>query len=418
MIKIEENKQNPRIKTVIGPIHPALKEPIKFIFELEGEKIVKADFAPGHAHRGIEWMGMRRNCVQIIHVAERICGICGVSHSLAFCRAVEQIAKIEVPPRAQFLRSIFGELERLHSHLLWAGVAAMELGFDTLFLKTWEIREKVMDLLEYLSGNRVNYGTLQIGGMRRDILPEQYDEIHKSLDYYAHLYNELAAMFLDDTVLQMRCRNAGILTEKDALELCTVGPTARASGVKADVRQDYPYCAYADVKVKALTPDLLSSEIRGDVFDRIIVRLLEVKDSVRIITEIMEKIPDGPINAFPKVFTLLNHLKKAEGEGIGRHEAPRGEVFHYVKMSKGSESPDTWKVKASTYSNLMSWLKMLDGEQIADIPIIVASIDPCISCTDRVALVSQGKTEILTQRDLRKMSVEKTRQLSLQFSRK
>jgi len=399
------------IKTVIGPVHPGLKEPVQFVFELEGEKIKDVDFRPGHAHRGIEWMGTRRNVVQIVHTAERICGICGVSHTLAFCRAVEQAAGIEVPVRADYLRTIYGELERMHSHLLWAGVAAMELGFDTLFFKAWEIRENVMDLLEYLSGNRVNYGTVQVGGMRRDITPEQYPRIRESMSYYAGIFDGLAEMFLEDTVLKMRCRGTGVLSADDALSLCTVGPTIRASGIPTDVRQDHPYCAYGDLEVRAVTPQQVTGEVRGDVFDRIIVRLHEVKQSAQIVEQCLARIPEGPINAFSNLVVLLNHVKKAEGEGIGRHEAPRGEVFHYVKLAAGEESPAAWKVKASTYSNLMSWLKMLKGEQVADIPIIVASIDPCISCTDRVALVGGGAVTELTRRQLRALSAEKTRRL-------
>lgn len=410
MSTIEFQNKAP-IKTVVGPIHPALKEPIKFLFELEGERITKVDFAPGHAHRGIEWMGTRRNVIQVIHAAERICGICGVSHSLSFCRAVEQAANIEVPVRADYLRTIYGELERLHSHLLWAGVAALELGFDTLFYKAWEVREEVMDLLEYLSGNRVNYGTLQIGGMRRDIKPEQYPRIQKTLKYYLKLFDDLAEMFLEDSVMKMRCRDAGILTKQRALELCSVGPTTRASGVNKDVRQDHPYCAYGDMEIKAITPDQLTGEVRGDVYDRIIVRLLEVKQSVGIIQEAMERMPEGKIIAHDKLMVMLNHVKKAEGEGIGRHEAPRGEVFHFVKLSAGKDEVDAWKVKASTYSNLTAWIEMLVGEQIADIPIVVASVDPCISCTDRVALIKNNQTEILNQENLRALSRAKTEKI-------
>ncbi|MBN1595187.1 nickel-dependent hydrogenase large subunit [candidate division FCPU426 bacterium] len=406
-----ETKTHSPIKTVIGPIHPALKEPIKFIFEIEGEKISKVDLAPGHNHRGLEWMATRRNPVQILYVAERICGICSIAHSLTFCRAIEQAAAIETPARADYVRTIFAELERIHSHLLWAGVAALELGFDTLFYKTWEVREDVMDLLEYLSGNRVNYGIMQIGGVRRDITPAQHPRIRKSLLNYTILFDELVNMFLEDSVLRMRCRDTGLLTREEALQLCTVGPTQRASGVAADVRQDNPYCAYGDLRVKAVTPDQLLDEVRGDVFDRIIVRLLEVKQSVDIIAQCLETLPDGPLLAIPKIMVLLNHLKKAEGEGIGRHEAPRGEVFHYLRLTADRESPAAWKVKASTYSNLLSWIKMLQGEQVADIPIIVASVDPCISCTDRVAVIKQGKTAVYTQEDLRRISREKTRRL-------
>lgn len=402
------------IRTVVGPNHPALKEPIQFSFTIEGEYITDVDFAPGHAHRGLEWMAFSRNIIQLLHLAERVCGICGVSHTMCLARAVEQAAGIEVPPRADYLRTIFGELERIHSHLLWAGVAAMELGYDTLFYKAWQVREDVMDLLEYLSGNRVNYGVLQIGGMRRDITPEQHPRIFECMDRYLDMFDELAEVFLEDTVIKMRCRDTGPLTYQQALELCAVGPTLRASGVKADVRQDHPYAAYGDLGVEAITPDMLTGEVRGDVYDRIIVRLLEVKQACELIKRAVREMPDGDILAEPKMAKLLNILKKAEGEGFGRHEAPRGECFHYVKLEAGKEEPVAWKVKASTYSNLMTWLVMLKHQQVADIPIVVASVDPCISCTDRVAMVRDRKRQVTTAEQLRRMSIERTRQLQQQ----
>lgn len=164
-----DDKKKAPYNIPIGPIHPALKEPVLFTFKLNGEVIEEADFAPGKAHRGIEWMGMRRNPVQIVHLTDRICGICGVTHTFAFSRAVEQIAGIEVPLRAQYIRTIMAEFERIQSHLLWAGVAAHELGFDTLFNLAWRVREESLDVIEMLTGNRINYGIIQVGGVRRDI---------------------------------------------------------------------------------------------------------------------------------------------------------------------------------------------------------------------------------------------------------
>ncbi len=409
-MKTLEVKKSSAYTTQIGPAHPALKEPVMFTFELEGERIKKADFAPGKAHRGIEWMGMRRNCIQIVYLAERICGICGITHSISFCRAVEQIAQIQVSNRAHYIRSIVGELERIHSHLLWAGVAAHELGFDSAFYLAWRVRENVMDLLEYITGNRVHYAIIQIGGVRRDITPDMFPKIEESLKFFEGVYDKLAAVFLDDTTIQMRCRDCGVLTPQEALELCPVGPTARASGIKKDVRADHPYAAYGDLEIKAITPDQLTGEVRGDVYDRIVVRLLEVKQSIGIIRECMAQIPDGALLAVPKMAVLLAQLKKAQGEAVGRHEAPRGEVMHYVRMG-GQEAPLAWKVKASSYSNYMAWIPMLEGEQIADIPIIAASIDPCISCTDRVAVAGEQGSQILSKEHLHRLSVEKTRRL-------
>ena len=397
----------------IGPVHPSLKEPMTFNFEIYGERIEKVNLAPGDNHRGIEFMGRQRNPIQIIYLAERICGICSASHPFAFCRAVENAAGIEVPERGQYIRVIIAELERIHSHILWAGVAAHELGFDSVLYLSWRAREEVLDLLEYLTGNRINYGIFMIGGVRRDISKEQIPRIRKTLDYYKDIYGKIEDIFLNDPTIALRTKNVGVLTKEDALRLCAVGPTARASGVRKDVRQDQPYSAYADLEVKAITPDVLTGEVNGDVYDRIIVRLLELVQSIQIIEQCLENMPSGEIVAEKKLVKLLNQLKKAKGEGIGRHEAPRGEVIHYVKLNE-SELPEVWKARAPTYNNLMTWVPMLIGQQIADIPIVIASIDPCIACMDRVTILNKNndQRDVLTKKDLHELSVQKTRRIT------
>ena len=399
-------------KIPIGPIHPSLAEPMTFNFEISGERIQSVDLAPGDNHRGIEFMGRNRNVVQIIYLAERICGICSASHPFAFCRAVENAAGIEVPPRAEYIRVIIAELERIHSHILWAGIAAEELGFNSVLYLSWKVREEVLDLLEMLTGNRINYGMYMVGGVRRDITEEHIPQIRKTLEYYKDAYQTLEDVFLKDPSIALRTKNVGIMTYEDALHLASVGPTARASGVKKDVRQDQPYSAYADMDIKAITPDIYSGEVNGDVFDRIIVRILEVFQSVQIIEHCIDNLPDGEILSEPKIIKLLGVLKKAKGEGVGRHEAPRGEVIHYVKLNE-SENPEVWKARAPTYNNLMSWLPMLQRQEVADIPIVVASIDPCIGCMDRVTLVDSNtsKEQVLTREELIKLSIEKTRRI-------
>lgn len=398
----------------IGPVHPSLKEPMTFNFEIYGERIENVNLAPGYNHRGIEFMGRQRNPIQIIYLAERICGICSASHPFAFCRAVENAAGIEVPERAQYIRVIIAELERIHSHILWAGVAAHELGFDSVLYFSWRAREEVLDLLEYLTGNRINYGIFMIGGVRRDISKEQIPRIRKTLDYYKNIYGKIEDIFLNDPTIALRTKNVGILTKEVALSLCAVGPTARASGVNKDIRQDQPYSAYADLEVKAITPDVLTGKVNGDVFDRIVVRLLELVQSIQIIEQCLDNMPSGEIVAEKKLVKLLNQLKKAKGEGIGRHEAPRGEVIHYIKLNE-SELPEVWKARAPTYNNLMTWVSMLLGQQIADIPIVIASIDPCIACMDRVTILNKenGQKSILTKKDLHELSVQKTRRVAL-----
>ncbi len=398
----------------VGPIHPALKEPVRLDLDVDGELILDVDVIVGQVHRGIEWLGMNRNNpIQNIYLSERVCGICNICHPFAYVMAVEQAAGITPPERAEYIRVIIAEMERIHSHLLWAGVAAHEIGFDTVFYLVWRVREEIMDLVEYVTGNRVTKAMFQVGGVRRDITEEQFPRIRQSLDYYKSIFDQLRTVFLDDRTIRMRTRNVGILKTEDALKLLAVGPTGRASGVPKDVRQDQPYGGYADLDVKAITPDLLTGAVVGDVYDRIIVRLLEVKQSVEIIEQCLEEMPPGPILAEPKIAKLLNALTKAEGEGIGRAEAPRGEVVHYVRLEAGRETLSNWKIRAPTYVNLMSIPTILKGGQIADVPIAFASIDPCMSCTNRAVVVDlrTNKKSLLTGEELHRLSVEKTRKL-------
>jgi len=411
---IQEETKKATYTIPVGPIHPALKEPIRLALTVDGEEIVGADVFVGQVHRGIEWLGMNRNNpIQSIYLAERICGICNICHPFAFVMAVEQAAGITPPPRADYIRAITAEMERIHSHLLWAGVAAHEIGFDTIFYLAWRVREEIMDLIEYVTGNRVTKAMFQIGGVRRDITEEQFPRIRQSLNYYKSLFDQLKRVFLDDKTIQMRTRNVGILTTEDALKLLTCGPSGRASGVHKDVRQDQPYAAYADLNVKAITPDMVTGIVVGEVYDRIIVRLLEVKQSIEIIEQCLEEMPPGPILAQPKTAVLLKALTQAEGEGVGRAEAPRGEVIHYVRLEAGQSTLATWKVRAPTYVNLISVPTILKGMQIADVPIAFASLDPCMSCTNRMVITDRvlRKKSIMSYEEMRHLSLKKTEKL-------
>jgi membrane-bound hydrogenase subunit alpha len=411
---IQEETRKATYTIPIGPIHPALKEPVQLMLEIEGEKVVNADVRVGQVHRSIEWLGMNRNNpVQSLYVAERICGICNICHPFCLAIAVEQAANITVPDRAEYIRVIAAEMERIHSHLLWAGVAAHEIGFDTVFYRTWQVREEIMDLIEYVFGNRVTKAVLQFGGVRRDITAEQLPRIRKSLDYYKSVFEHLRRVFLEDKTVEMRTRNVGVLSKEDALKLLAVGPSGRASGVPKDVRQDQPYSAYADLNVKAITPDIITGTVVGDVYDRIIVRLLEVKQAVEIIEECIERMPEGPIMTETKMPRLLKLLTDAAGEGVGRVEAPRGEDIHYVRMEEGQSTLGTWKVRAPTYVNLVCIPTILKGMQIADVPITFASLDPCMSCTNRVLITDRAtrRESVLGYEGLHRLSVEKTRGL-------
>lgn len=384
------------------------------VLEVEGEKVVNTDIVVGQVHRSIEWLGMNRNNpVQTLYLAERICGICNICHPFCLAMAVEQAANITPPDRAEYIRVIAAEMERIHSHILWAGVAAHEIGFDTVFYLTWRVREEIMDLIEYVFGNRVTKAVFQFGGVRRDITAEQLPRIRKSLDYYKSIFEHLRRVLLEDRTVQMRTRNVGVLSKEDALKLLAVGPTGRASGVSKDVRQDQPYSAYADLNVKAITPDIVTGTVVGDVYDRIIVRLFEIKQSVEIIEECIARMPEGPVMSEPKMPRLLRLLTDAAGEGVGRVEAPRGEDIHYVRLEAGRSTLATWKVRAPSYVNLMAVPTMLQGMQIADVPIVFASIDPCQSCTNRIVITDRatGRKSVVGYEELHRLSVEKTKKL-------
>jgi membrane-bound hydrogenase subunit alpha len=361
------------VKIPIGPHHPALKEPESFLISLRGEKITAVSIRLGYNHRGIEKACEERNYIQDMYLIERICGICSHSHSTCFVQAVEEIAGIEAPARARYIRSLIGELERIHSHLLWLGVAGHEIGFDTLLMYTWRDREIVMDILASTTGNRVNYGINTIGGVRRDINPQQKQQILEAvgnLEDRTKYYISLAA---GESTLIKRLSGVGLLSMEDAKQLGAVGPTARASGIGRDVRKDDPYAAYADLDFKVIT------DSHCDVYGRTLVRLCELMQSYNIIRQIIQKIPNGPI-------TIKSPRKIPAGEAVSRYEAPRGEDMHYVRAN-GTEKPDRVKVRAPTLANIQAVSKMLEDRYLADLPIVVAAIDPCFSCTDRLIAI-------------------------------
>ncbi|MCD6080715.1 MAG: nickel-dependent hydrogenase large subunit, partial [Candidatus Omnitrophica bacterium] len=360
--------------------------------EVEGEKVVGLEINIGYNHRGIEQLCEQKSYDQVTFVVERICGICSTSHPFAYVNAVEDLAKIEVPERALYIRTIIGELERIHSHLLWLGLAGHFLGYNTVFMWAWKYREIVLDIMEQISGNRNHYAMMKPGGVRRDIDEEDIPMILKGLDELEEKIIMLKKAVMDDPVFHARLKGVGILTKEEAINYSAVGPTTRASGVAIDVRKNDPYAAYDKVEW-----DMIVTE-NGDVFDKVVVRLLEKLESIKIIRQCLQKMPKGEIDA---------HIKEIPpGEGIGRHEAPRGEVFHYVR-SDGTNSPVRHKVRAPSYMNVPTNQTTVVGEDIADAVIILAAVDPCYCCTERL-YVYQDEKRIMTAEDLIKLSQKKT----------
>ena len=378
------------IKVPFGPQHPALKEPENFTFEIDGDIVVAVKPRIGYNHRGIEKAFEQRTYIQNLYLAERICGICSDAHTTCYTQAVESLLGVEAPPRARYIRVIVAELERIHSHSLWLGIAAHEIGFDTLFFYYWRDREVVMDLLESISGNRVHYAMNTIGGVRRDISPEKVSMIKKGLDFLEERMKRYIEMMKTDQTVLKRTEGVGVLKRRDAIDLCAVGPTLRASGVKNDVRADDPYAAYDEIPFNVVTHD------GGDVLSRILVRCEEILESIEITRYALDHMPKG-------MTRVRVPMAVPPGETVSRVEAPRGELIHYAK-SNGTARPERYKVRSPTLGNIPALCKMLIGCHVADIPIILAGIDPCFACMDRMTFIdlSNGDEWVWTMQELRR----------------
>ncbi len=359
----------------VGPYHPALHEPEYFELYVEGERVVDVRYRGFHVHRGIEKLGESKLTYQQVNfVAERICGICGFEHSVCYAQAIEKAAGIEIPERAKFIRSIVLEVERIHSHLLWVGVAAHLLGYDTGFMHTWRIREHVMVIAEMLTGSRKTYGINLIGGVRKDINEEKKRRALDVLKIIEKEFAELVKTMVNVPQIMKRLKGTGILPREDARKLSVVGPTARGSGLDRDIRRDLPYAAYGYADFNVPVYD------EGDNLSRFLVRVDEVYESISIIRQLLDQLPQGPI--------MIEEFDIPEGRmAVSVVEAPRGEDIHFVITGRGK--PYRWKVRAPTYQNIPALRVMLRDQPLADAPITIASIDPCFSCTDRVFIIDK-----------------------------
>ena len=382
----------------VGPYHPLQEEPELFKLYCEGETVRDIKWETGYNHRGIEKLSQQKTFDQVFFLVERICGICSTSHPFAFANAMEEIAGIEVPDRTKYIRTIIAELERIHSHLLWVGLAGHFLGYNTVFMWAWKYREPVLDLFEMITGNRNSYAMFKIGGVRRDITPQQIKEIEKILPVIKRKTDLLTGAVMDDPVIHARTKGVGVLTKEDITGYAAVGPTARASGIAMDIRRDDPYAAYPLVDWKVITAE------SGDVFAKAEVRLLEMYESISIIEQCLTKMKKEKEGD-----TEIRVWEIPEGIGAGRAEAPRGEVFHFV-VTDGSNSPVRHKIRAPSYVNIATFKKSCVGQTISDATISLAAVDPCYCCTERMAVAYDFNTgeKILNGEELADLSRRKT----------
>jgi len=367
----------------IGPYHPAMLEGGFFKLFVDGEDVVDVDIKVGLNHRGIMKLAESRTFWRDLFLVGRICGICSVPHQLAFVNAVERILGVNVPERAEYIRVLMAELNRIHSHLLWLGVAGDLIGFKTLLMWAWKIREPIQDCIELLSGNRVHADSMSIGGVRFDVTKEQLSKVESKLLEVKRDFKKLAEDIASHSIVRRRTEGVGVMSLSDAREAGAVGPTARASGWKIDVRRDSPYSFYDEGHISW---DVVVEEA-GDVLSRVMVRVKETLVSIDICLQCVDRLKSvgGPV--------ATSELKPfPEGEALSKVEAPRGELVYYI-ISNGMDIPHTVRIRTPSYRNIAALKFMLKGCRLADAPIIIGSVDPCFSCTDRVMIVDSKRGE-------------------------
>ncbi|MGI6737422.1 MAG: nickel-dependent hydrogenase large subunit [Anaerovoracaceae bacterium] len=358
-------------RTIIpfGPQHPVLPEPVHLDLVIEDEKVVEAVPSIGFIHRGLERLVEKKEYPEMVYVIERICGICSFGHGWGYCAAVEGAMNIEVPRRAEYLRTIWHELSRIHSHLLWLGLLADGFGFEALFNHSWRLRETILDIFEETTGGRVIFSVCKVGGVRKDISNEDLQKFVGILNDLKKELREVCNVFIQDNSVKNRLVGVGVLSKQEAMDLGTVGPFARASGIPQDIRLT-GNGVYDEL---GFEPCL---ETDGDCYARCVVRIREVFQSIELIEKAVQQIPDGELSAKVK--------GKMEGEFITRMEQPRGEAFYYAK---GYDEPNNYlermRVRTPTNANIPGMVKALQGCDLADVPMIILTIDPCISCTER-----------------------------------
>ncbi len=352
----------------MGPLHIALEEPMYFKVEVEGERVTHVDITAGHVHRGMEALATKRNLFQNIVLTERVCSLCSNSHPFTYCMAVENLAQIAVPPRAQYLRVMAEEIKRIASHLFNVAVMAHVIGYKSLFMHMMEVREIMQDIKETVYGNRMDLAANCIGGVKYDVDANLLTYVTRNLGRFEKHLREIIGIYEHDPLIRARTKGVGVINAEQATYYGLVGPVARASGLRTDMRRDTAYAAYPELHFNVIT------EQGGDVHARAMVRLREALESIGILRQVATNMPSGERTIRLPVIPA--------GEAIARSEAPRGELFYYLRTDD-SDIPTRLKWRVPSYMNWDALEVMMKNCAVSDVSLIVNSIDPCISCTER-----------------------------------
>ena len=381
----------------MGPQHPSTHGVLRVVLELSGEIVLKARPVIGYLHTGIEKNMEAKTYSQAITMTDRIDYLAPLSNNLCYCLAVEKILDVEIPKRAQYIRVLLTEMTRIASHLVWLGTHAIDLGAMSVFLYTFREREEILKIFEYVSGQRMMTSYFRIGGIALEPPPNWLDHVRRVIDALPAHIDEYEGLLTGNKIWLGRTKGVGIMSAEDAIALGASGPLLRASGVPYDIRKAFPYSSYEDFDFQ------IQTQTAGDCFARYQVRVAEIRESIKIVRQAIEKIPaEGPIKATmlgvivpsreemkSSIEGLIYHFKiftegfaPPPGEVYQAIESPRGELGFFVS-SDGSTHPYRVKVRSPSFINLQTLPKLCEGRLIADVVACIGTTDIVLGEVDR-----------------------------------
>jgi NADH dehydrogenase I D subunit len=397
-----ESEENSRISTSemtlnMGPQHPATHGVLRLVLDLDGETVVKCTPYVGYLHRGVEKLAEHRTYLQILPLTDRLDYIAAMSNNIGYCVAVEKLFGIEMPERAEYIRTIVSEMSRIVNHLLWLATHALDVGAMTVFLYCFREREMILDLFERLCGARLTVSYPRIGGLKNDVDAQWLKDLYKFTEEFPSKVEQYETLINKNRIWLRRTKNIGVISAEDAINWGLSGPTLRGSGVPYDVRKSVSYGVYDKVKWEVCTGK------NGDVYDRYRVRMEEFRQSNSIIRQCIDQIPEGPIMADAPKFTLpaknkvlgdMEHMihhfvlitkgpqTAPEGEIYIPTEVPKGELGFYF-VSDGGGRPYRMRIRSPSFVHVSALPKLCEGELVADVIANIGSIDIVLGECDR-----------------------------------
>ncbi len=359
----------------MGPQHPSTHGVFRIKLWLDGEVVVKSEPIIGYLHRGVEKLAEKRTYAQFTPITDRLDYIAAISNELGWVEAVEKLMGIEVPPKAEYIRVILTELTRIASHLVWLGTHALDIGVMSLILYCFREREHILDIFEMVTGARLTCHAFRIGGLPQDVPDGFLKSVKEFVEIFPKYLNDYHKLLTDNRIWLRRTKNVGIISAEDAIDLGLSGPSIRGSGVKFDLRKANPYSVYNKFEFEIPTGK------NGDVYDRYKVRIEEMKQSVKILRQAIDGIPEGPISSQMPV-KVAGAVKTPPGEIYTAVESPRGENGVYL-VSDGKPTAYRLKLRTPSFYNLSAVPYLLKGALIADVVAILGSLDPVFGDVDR-----------------------------------